>query len=231
MKISLIRSNKNSIILLFIFIIYIYFTKDTDYLSKSYQKKFIFNKYSYNYYDILTKIILLPRSSIKYLNVLQKLNLNKNDVILDIGSGDGFNLLYFNKKYNFKKIIGVEIDKNIYDICKTNIGMIDNKKIEIYNENILKYNFPIDISIFYLFNPFEQNYFIKDKEEYNKYTKLANKIKDSYLANKRSIRIIFMNLNDNKINDIFKKHFKVLENNYFTEFFLIKVNYTIFYIN
>ena len=231
MNISLIRSNKNSIILLFIFIIYIYFTKDIDYLSKSYQKKFIFNKYSYNYYDILTKIILLPRSSIKYLNVLQKLNLNKNDVILDIGSGDGFNLLYFNKKYNFKKIIGVEIDKNIYDICKTNIGMIDNKKIEIYNENILKYNFPTDISIFYLFNPFEQNYFIKDKEEYNKYTKLANKIKDSYLANKRSIRIIFMNLNDNKINEIFKKHFKVLENNYFTEFFLIKVNYTIFYIN
>ena len=225
MNFSLITS------IIFILFCYIYFTKDIDYLNQSYQKKFIFNKYSYNYYGIFTKIILIPRSSIKYLDVLQKLNLNKNDVILDIGSGDGFNLLYFNKKYNFKKIIGVEIDKNIYEISKSNIGMIDNKKIEIYNENILKYDFPTDISIFYLFNPFEQNYFIKDKEEYNKYFLLANKIKNSYLSNRRSIKIIFMNLNDNKINEIFKKYFNVLEHNYFTEFFLIKVNYTIFYIN
>lgn len=231
MNISLIKSNTNFIIILFILVCYVYFTKDIDYLNQSYQKKFIFNKFSYNYYDFFTKIILIPRSSIKYLNVLHKLNLNKNDVILDIGSGDGFNLLYFNKKYNFKKIIGVEIDKHIYDISKTNIGMINNTKIEIYNENILKYNFPIDTSIFYLFNPFEQNYFIKDNEEYTKYFKLANKIKNSYLSNRRLIKIIFMNLNDDKIYKIFKKYFNVLEQDYFIEFFLIKVNYTIFYIN
>ena len=221
----------NFTILISIFICYIYFTKDTAYLNKSYQKKFIFNKYAYNYYNFLTKIILIPRSSIKYLDTLQFIKPSKNDIILDIGSGDGFNLLYFNKKYNFKKIIGVEIDTNIYKICGKNISMINKSKIEVYNQDILKYNISHDTSIFYLFNPFEQNYFLKDKNEYKKYLKLSNNIYKSYLSNPRPIKIIFMNLNDDKIFEIFKRYFKVFKKGYFIELLIMKVNYVIFYID
>ena len=225
------KNCKNSILLLLILICYIYLTKDINYLNKSYKKKFIFSNFSYNYYNIFTKLILIPRSSIKYLNILNDINLNKNDVILDIGCGDGFNLLYFNKNYNFKKIIGVEIDKNIYDVCKQNLNMIDSNKIKIFNQNILKYNFPNDLSIIYLFNPFQQNYLTKDCKQYNKYKLLVKKIKQSFLSNKRSIKIIFINLNDKKIFEIFNKYFRVFKEGYFLEFLVIKINYIIFYID
>ena len=103
-------------IILIVIIIFFYYrerTKDIRILKKMYNKQFIFNKLKYNYYSLFQRLFITPRSNIVYLKVLNEYNIQKTDTLLEIGSGEGFNLLYLNKKYNFKQIIGVEIDKSI----------------------------------------------------------------------------------------------------------------------
>ena len=219
------------LIYLIVIICYHNFSKNINYINHTYNKKFIFNKFSYNYYNIFNKLMIFPRSSIKYLELIKILKPTKNDVILDIGSGDGLNLLYFNKKFNFKKIIGVEIDRNVYKLCKYNLNLIKSKKIELYNQDILNFNIPNDVTFFYLFNPFEQNYFFKSKNEYDKYFNLIKNIKKSYMISKRKIFIIFVNINDQKIFDIFSQNFIIFKTGYLSELFILKIKYTIFMLN
>ena len=147
------------LLLIFILIIFFinYFTYDISIINNAYNKKFKFDKFQYNYYNSLNKILVNPRSSIKYCKLLSNFNITNKDVILDIGSGEGFNLLYFNKFYKFKKIIGVEIDSNIYNISKINMIISKSNKIKIYNMNVLNYNIPNNINYIYLFNKFRKD--------------------------------------------------------------------------
>ena len=181
-----------------------YLTYDISILNHSYNKKFKFNKFQYNYYNIINKILISPRSSIKFCKILDDFNITQKDAIIDIGSGEGFNLLYFNKYYKFKKIIGVEIDDNIFEMSKNNVNISNSNKIDIYNMNVLNYKIPKDINYIYLFNPFRQDYIWGSTQEYDNYKSLISNIKKSYYNKKREITIIFVNI-DNKIFDIFNK--------------------------
>jgi SAM-dependent methyltransferase len=199
--------NKDLLLLLFILLFIInYSTYDTSILNNSYNKKFKFDKFQYNYYNFINKMLISPRSSIKFCKILDEFNINSKDSILDIGSGEGFNLLYFNKYYKFKKIIGVEIDDIIYEISKNNVIISESNKINIYNMNVLDYKIPNDINYIYLFNPFRQDYIWRSTDEYDKYNNLISNIKQSYESKKREITIIFVNI-DKKISDIFGKNF------------------------
>jgi len=60
--------------------------------------------------------------------------LNKKDIILEVGPGFGFLTERLSRKV--KKVIGVEIDGNLYKAAKDKLGSIKN--IEIINEDILK---------------------------------------------------------------------------------------------
>lgn len=197
--------NKDFLFLL-IFLIFIinYLTHDISILNHSYNKKFKFNKFQYNYYNIINKILISPRSSIKFCKILDDFNITEKDAIIDVGSGEGFNLLYFNKYYKFKKIIGVEIDDNIFKMSKNNVNNSESNKIDIYNMNVLDYQIPNDINYIYLFNPFRQDYIWGSTQEYDNYKSLISNIKKSYYNKKREITIIFVNI-DNKIFDIFNK--------------------------
>lgn len=187
-----------------------YLNYDISILNHSYNKKFKFNKFQYNYYNIINKILISPRSSIKFCKILDDFNITQKDAIIDIGSGEGFNLLYFNKYYKFKKIIGVEIDDNIYKISKNNVNISQSNKIDIYNMNVLDYKIPKDINYIYLFNPFRQDYIWGSTQEYDNYKGLISNIKKSYYNKKREITIIFVNI-DNKTFDIFNKEFTVFK--------------------
>ena len=207
--------NKDFLFLLIILLFIInYLTYDISILNHSYSKKFKFNKFQYNYYNIINKILISPRSSIKFCKILDDFNITKKDAIIDIGSGEGFNLLYFNKYYKFKKVIGVEIDDNIFELSKNNVIISESNKIDIYNMNVLDYEIPNDINYIYLFNPFRQNYIwgcvVKQTQEYDNYKILIANIKKSYFNKKREIRIIFVNI-DNKTFDIFSKEFTVFK--------------------
>ena len=226
-------NNYKKLILILIICIFLtyYFTYDINFINKSYNKKFYFNKFQYNYYTTLNKIIINPRSSIKQLEIFSKLNINSNDVILDVGCGEGMNLLFFNKFYKFKLILGIEIDDKIFQLCKKNIKLSKSKKIILINKDILKFDIPKNVNFIYLFNPFEKNFisnmFFSSNYETLKYDKFIKQVLNSFKLNKRKIYIIFMNINDS-IYKIFSKKFKVIEDNYLFEYFILKVRYTIF---
>jgi len=207
--------NKDFLLLLLILLfIFNYSTYDISILNNSYNKKFKFDKFQYNYYNFINKMLISPRSSIKFCKILDDFNINSKDSILDIGSGEGFNLLYFNKYFKFKNIIGVEIDEKIYEISKNNVIISESNKINIYNMNVLDYKIPNDINYIYLFNPFRQDYIwgcvVKQTHEYDNYKILVSNIKQSYESKKREITIIFVNI-DSKTFDIFSKEFTVFK--------------------
>ena len=207
--------NKDFLLLLLILLfIFNYSTYDISILNNSYNKKFKFDKFQYNYYNFINKMLISPRSSIKFCKILDDLNINSKDSILDIGSGEGFNLLYFNKYFKFKNIVGVELDEKIYEISKFNVIISESNKINIYNMNVLDYKIPNDINYIYLFNPFRQDYIwgcvVKQTHEYDNYKILVSNIKKSYYNKKREIKIIFVNI-DSKTFDIFSKEFTVFK--------------------
>ena len=221
--------NKDFLFLLIILLFIVnYSTYDISILNNSYNKKFKFNKFQYNYYNIINKILISPRSSIKFCKILDEFNITEKDAIIDIGSGEGFNLLYFNIYYKFKKIIGVEIDDNIFKISKNNVNISESNKIDIYNMNILDYEIPLDINYIYLFNPFRQDYIWGSTQEYDNYKILISNIKKSYFNKKREIRIIFVNI-DNKTFDIFSKEFTVFKKDKIYQF-PNTISYAIFQI-
>ncbi len=80
----------------------------------------------------------------------ERLNSNKNQYInsnglnnsnlnlaYDLGSGSG--VLSYLAKYYFNKIISIEIDPNVSRLTKENLNSFNN--IEVYNEDILNFNF------------------------------------------------------------------------------------------
>lgn len=72
-------------------------------------------------------------------NIIQKiiniLNINKSDIILEIGSGYGNVSMYL---INVKKLILIEIDKNLFKELKKKF--CSHLNIDIYNDDFLKFN-------------------------------------------------------------------------------------------
>ena len=64
-----------------------------------------------------------------------------NSLVLDLGTGTGIIPILLCGKTNLKKIIGVEIQKEVFDMAKRSI-MLNNlqEKLEVINENILNLN-------------------------------------------------------------------------------------------
>lgn len=201
------------IILLITFLIYLNYDcwYDKFYLNKLYNTKFILNNYNFNFYNNFIQTTINPQSSRKFLNIFKNLNLSHQDILLDIGCGNGYMLLLLNKIMKFKKLYGVEIDDNVFKVCKENIKLSKCTNIYISHQNAINFNIPEDVTVIYLFNPFDKlNIFSSNKNEIRYYKKVIKNIKKSYNTNSRKIKIIFININD-KVKNLFKKYFKVYE--------------------
>jgi len=218
---------KDIIIICIIIIIYYKISyNDINQLCLEYDKSFIFNKFNSNYYNLFTKLTFNPISSKKFISILDKFDITEKDSFLDIGCGNGYNLLYVNLRYSFKKIIGLEIDEKTYKLCKHNIDLIRSKKIDIYNINAVNYKIPNDVNYIYLFNPFAKDYYIRkiDHNELASYRKIIVNIKNSYLQNPRKIIIIFFNITPT--NDINKEILKLFSSHLdLYEYKKLKINF------
>jgi len=225
--------------ILFIFLIlsiyYKIYYSDNNNLIKSYQKPFVFKNYNYEYYNIITRLFIIFNSSSHSISLLDKFKISSNDAFLDIGSGNGYNLLYVNKKYNFRNLYGVEINKNTYDAAKYNLNLINSNKIKNYNQDVTKFNIPKDVNYIYLFNPFAKEFYSKkiDKDELEKYKKLINKIKISYNKKPRQINIIFVNIKpdsdqEKKVYQLFCNNFNLYDEGSVNINLLLKTKYAIF---
>ena len=73
-----------------------------------------------------------------YDKVVESANLNKNDVVLEVGPGLGF--LTAKLAQNVKKVIAVELDDKLASALQTGLDSRGVKNVEVKNENILDIN-------------------------------------------------------------------------------------------
>lgn len=127
-----------------------------------------------------------PYQATSYANlneILNYINIDNNDIIVDFGCGKGRVSFFFN--YMTKcKTIGIEFDKNLFDICISNKNTYkipsESTKIEFFNILAQEYVISEDDNIFYFFNPFSAKIF----------ETILNNITESFFKNQRDIKII-----------------------------------------
>lgn len=83
---------------------------------------------------------------------------HSNFSFIDFGSGKGKALLLASR-YPFKRIIGVEFSASLCETCKRNLDLFTSpdqktKAFEIVCVDARHYEFPLDSSVFFFFNPF-----------------------------------------------------------------------------
>lgn len=114
--------------------------------------------------------------------------IEREDSILDIGCGAGIFLIYLASK-GFKNLYGVEIDRNLYELCLKNIRNFEDRyaggkpQIRVVHDNGVEYDIDDSINCFYLFNTFY------DKETYMAW---LNNVKRSLDRRFRKIKIIIL---------------------------------------
>ncbi|WP_422859908.1 class I SAM-dependent methyltransferase [Flagellimonas sp. S174] len=119
--------------------------------------------------------------------LFKHLDIPKDRRFIDIGSGKG-RVLLVAAEYGFKKIIGIELSRSLYQISKKNIDTFKQKRnidsqIEVLNINALDYVFKDDEDIIFLYNPFDEQTL----------KQLVFNIKSSKNRNNREIKIIYAN--------------------------------------
>jgi len=106
----------------------------------------------------------------------------EKNVFLDYGSGKGGAIIQA-KNAGFKKTIGIEFAKELDEVAKENIKKLGLSGVESYFQDATTYKPPLDISIIYLFNPF-------DKVVMEMVAKNINSLKDEF---KNDVYIIYGN--------------------------------------
>ncbi|MDY0042866.1 MAG: class I SAM-dependent methyltransferase [Desulforhabdus sp.] len=141
--------------------------------------------------------ILYQPTRIRHFNNLMKtLDFPERSVFVDLGSGKG-RILLLASKFNFKRIIGIEISSSLCEIARKNIAIYKKHSnsplsIVVVQSNVLQHDIENDENIFYCFRPFDV--FVMEK--------YIRKITNSYQKNPRQIWVI---INASVYDDLFKK--------------------------
>lgn len=117
-----------------------------------------------------------------------RLHPKKNDAIFDFGCGKGAALTSF-LDYGFNHIGGVELDRNLYDICIQNFEKLNISKntYEVFCGNILDMEEELDnFTWFFFFNPLGL--------EAEPYLRVIDNLCDSYRRKKRKMIVIAIDL-------------------------------------
>lgn len=93
-------------------------------------------------------------SSPKNVELFNKFNITRRDQFMDIGSGLGLMCFAMRKRYNFGKIIGIELNKKRYNNSIKNLETMKMDRISFVNSSIFDYNIPKSITFAYACNPF-----------------------------------------------------------------------------
>ncbi len=107
--------------------------------------------------------------------------LNKS-LFIDLGSGKGATLIH-SVNFGFDQSIGVEFAKELHEIAIENIKKVKVKNAKSLLEDAATYNFPVDTSIIFMFNPFDK--VVMEKAVIN--------IKKSESTFENSVYIIYVN--------------------------------------
>ena len=135
---------------------------------------------SIRYFDTGTESIVVP--SIR--SILKNLTISPDDIIIDMGSGQG-RFLFVASEFKFKEIIGVEFLDYLYKISLNNLknfSIKNQNNISIKNSDILDYVFKGKENFFYFYNPFDCRMM----------RLVIKKIKDEIKINSRKVTIIYV---------------------------------------
>lgn len=94
---------------------------------------------------------------------LPRHEVGEHDVFIDLGSGMGRMVLEAASRYPFKRVIGVELSKELNDIARENVTntrlRLRCKDIDLVRSDVLDYEIPGDVSVVFLNNPFRGEIF------------------------------------------------------------------------
>ncbi|MFK7832350.1 MAG: hypothetical protein AB8B52_03660 [Winogradskyella sp.] len=125
--------------------------------------------------------------------LLKRLNLDKNQTFIDLGSGKGRILLLANA-YGFSAVKGIELSKELCDISEKNTTAFFAKsklksKISILNIDATTYKFDKTDGVLFMYNPFNGTLF----------EKVVKNLKQSLVKHPRNLTIIYINPTETKM--------------------------------
>ncbi|HIP02410.1 MAG TPA: hypothetical protein EYG75_02730 [Campylobacterales bacterium] len=85
-------------------------------------------------------------------NIIEK-KIEKN-IFLDYGSGKGGAIIQA-RNSGFNQSIGIEFAKELHDVAELNIKRLGLNHVDSFYQDATTYLPPLDISVIYLFNPFD----------------------------------------------------------------------------
>ena len=120
----------------------------------------------------------------------------KRETFIDFGSGKGAVLIHANS-IGFKKSIGVEFAKELHEKAIINIQKLKLSNTISLHQDATTFDLPIDTSVIYLFNPFDE--IVMKKVVQNIINQKDNFLHGVYIIYVRPV-----------CSDILKEHFKLL---------------------
>ena len=78
----------------------------------------------------------------------------EKNIFLDYGSGKGGAIIQA-RNAGFKQSIGIEFAKELHEVAELNIKRLGLKHVDSFYQDATLYLPPLDISVIYLFNPFD----------------------------------------------------------------------------
>lgn len=117
---------------------------------------------------------------------------------IDFGAGKG-RVLLLASSYNFKKIIGVEFTRELYEVMLDNIKKYHSNTQRCHDlqtlcQDATYFDIPKEKCVFFFFNPFKTRTLLD----------VATNVAQSYLASPRKMYILFYNpASENNVRDIF----------------------------
>jgi SAM-dependent methyltransferase len=116
--------------------------------------------------------------------VLRQLQAGPSDVFLDIGSGAG-RMACAAARFRFGRVIGLEISPALVELAKNNILSLKGRQsaCEMLCTDALHYVIPEDVTIIFMYNPFEGSIF----------ESMLRQIVDSYDRKPRRLRLVYAN--------------------------------------
>ncbi len=117
--------------------------------------------------------------------VLSQQEVTERDVFLDVGSGMGRVVLQAALHYPFRRVIGVEVSRQLNDIAVANVcrlrGKLRCRSVVLVHADVLDFDIPADASIVFLFNPFSGVVF----------SRFVERLLESVDRHPREVRIIY----------------------------------------
>lgn len=118
--------------------------------------------------------------------ILRRRSVTADDVFIDIGSGMGRALLVA-ATYPFRRVIGVELSRELNDIAQQNIDHLTARlrcnDITVVTADAMEYEIPDDVTVVFMANPFQGAIF----------EAVIKNILDSYDRRPRNLRIVYVN--------------------------------------